>query len=608
MKKLSIIAILIATISFSALIQLPLPVHAQTPVITQLSSVPINPSIVSDPASPNYLFAGALTTNGGPCTSSQVEYGQVSSNYGKTWNWGGCATPIANNITISDQTSTISANGTIYTGNFLNINGETSTGIRWLKSTTHGTSWTNTSFAFAAGTPVSSSSGTTYYPCLLFSGNGADDDLAKIVSDKYSTSPYANNVYVLTELFMNTVSTQQSSCAYEQLAFIMSSNGGQSWTRAYTWYQGQLGGLGGQQSIAVLSDGTVVITGSTNSPNPPCTNGGISAVVSTNAGQTWSLVCVYNNPSSFSGASNTSPYTSQGIQIVTGGYPSAPSSGSADAVIFFQGCVNGSSCSYYGTSIFHLFSVSSTNSGSTWTSSVSRVDSVLSPDDTQFGNVTNAFRYTSASYSSTGRLDIAWVDLRNGGNSTFGNLYYANSTDNGSTYGTNIRITSSTYQYSEVGSQPSFDQVWATSSAPLFVWSGLGGGYTGEYFAEVIFDTIGTPNPPGLSYVKYKCETVQTGTTGNFTIKSDAIITETYNITITQPLFQGGSSLFLNSTSPVVINPGATALISFYGHYPTNIGTYYYTITITNSNLLNQSFSYPLTYQVYHYCPLLPTK
>ena len=117
------------------------------------------------------------------------------------------------------------------------------------------------------------------------------------------------------------------------------------------------------------------------------------------------------------------------------GFPSLAASsykGSGALVLIYEAIAQGIAGSQY--QLRDIFAQNSTDGGQTWSSPTRVTDDDISTD------LGNKF-VPGVTAAPNGRLDAAWIDFRNDNGNLLSDTYYASSTDGGSTWSKNIKVS-----------------------------------------------------------------------------------------------------------------------------------------------------------------------
>ena len=385
-------------------------------------------SVTVNPVNPSNI----LVTGGGIQNSDYFTVATASSDGGRTWRNGFASYSYLNSVfqngwTFFDKVGTFDASGNAYVGTITNGT------MDWLfKSSDSGNSWLLTSPSLKMNDSLLDyGTGAMVLPCN--NPPAPTRDYPAVIADPYSASPYRNNVYVLVR---TGAQVSPTSCPYGE-AFERSTDGGKTWGSGIWLGPPGFGSdisLADNRGMALAPDGTVFLALATNPYQLlTSTDGGVSF-------QETSIVAphITNDRIEVAGASATTIYA-----LLYGDNLTA-------------GCCGE-----------HLYSVVSHDGGTNWSAPV-RIDDVTYPDSTHVAGLINTMWDFSFS-QQTGRLDVAWLDLRNdAGNLTLADIYYSYSFD-GLSWATNTRATQGPYYYCAISSSFSCsgagnDFMWVTSS------------------------------------------------------------------------------------------------------------------------------------------------
>jgi len=242
-------------------------------------------------------------------------------------------------------------------------------------------------------------------------------DYPRLAVDRGAASPNRDNLYVVA-LGIWFDADDDGTCDSAPAVLIRSRDGGQTWDAGQT-----LPGI--QQipdSIGIAPDGTLFIAAG-GFGTPFCPSGiGIALRRSTNGGASFlPPTCALPSDASFIAVS---------VNIAVD-----PSNSNRVFIAF-------SAASNLPGAASHIFLIRSTDAGATWSAPV-RIDDVLPADDVDHLKPT-------LSVSTTGRLDVAWMDYRfssptiSVANRQPGDVFYAYSLDGGTSWSPNIRLSAST--------------------------------------------------------------------------------------------------------------------------------------------------------------------
>jgi hypothetical protein len=276
-------------------------------------------------------------------------------------------------------------------------------GVIVARSTDGGATFSAPTYAMSGDTVFSFPDGTTGKPC----GTGTYFDYEKMEADKSAASPFQNNIYVTTSS-LGLDLQNDGVCDTSARVIVRSTDGGTTWDAAQAFRD--VGTV--INAVALGRDGAVyIVWGSPG--NPPCPFGdGIAVRVSHDGGASFGdATCAYNSDGNLRGFATyaaTDPNDANRIWIAFAA--NVASLDNSD----------------------HVYVIASTDAGVSW-SQPRRVDDVLPDDLVDHGSV-------SFSVSSTGRLDLVWVDFRNSTSKRWiqnrqrADLFYTSSTDGGATW------------------------------------------------------------------------------------------------------------------------------------------------------------------------------
>jgi hypothetical protein len=242
-------------------------------------------------------------------------------------------------------------------------------------------------------------------------------DYPRLAVDRGAASPHRDNLYVVA-MGIWFDADDDGACDSAPAVLIRSRDGGQTWDAGQT-----LPGI--QQipdSMGIAPDGTLFIAAG-GFGTPFCPSGiGIALRRSTNGGASFlAPTCALPSDASFIPISvnlAVDPSNSTRVFIAFSAAPNLPGAAS------------------------HIFLIRSTDAGATWSAPV-RIDDVLPADDVDHIKPT-------LSVSTTGRLDVAWMDYRYSSPKTLvanrqpGDVFYSYSLDGGTSWSPNIRLSAST--------------------------------------------------------------------------------------------------------------------------------------------------------------------
>jgi hypothetical protein len=287
-------------------------------------------------------------------------------------------------------------------------------GVIVARSTDGGATFATPVYAMSGSTVFTFPDGSTGRPC----GTGTYFDYEKMEVDKSAVSPYQNSIY-LTVAALNLDVTNDGVCDTSARVFVRSTDGGVTWDAAQALPQSGTF----VHNVAVGRDGAIYLSWGGSAGTGPCASGsGVVFRVSRNGGTSFDPpVCAYNADGSLGGFATytaTDPNDAQRIWIAF--------STRVAALDNTQ----------------HVYVIASTDGGASW-SAPRRIDEIL-PDDL----VDHVLPSLSA--SSSGRLDLVWIDYRNSTskrliqNRQTADLFYTSSTDGGTTWATSrpLSVTS----------------------------------------------------------------------------------------------------------------------------------------------------------------------
>ena len=508
-------------------------------------------------------------------TLSPSRLAMYSKDGGTTWHAGTTTSLPPGQFYFIDPDGTVDSSGNFYVGTFGGRNTTTNNVANYLyKSTDGGATWNSLPTpVFSADTSVSLPGGGTAKVCKVVPGVPLLYDYDKIIADTSPTSPYKNNLYyVAARMDLNTTSTACQNLTTFLVTVFRSTDGGATWIDGQAFSLDQFNGYQGEKMVGVTADGTILIN-SVGNGGGLCTGGSNGLIVSrsVDGGHTYSSACVYNNPANPSG---TNPILISGEMAAAYG---------TNAVITAVGCV--SSC---GTSpVYHVFALSTTNDGATWTSSPVRIDDVLVPDNSQISLAGRSPWPAVAMSGANGRVDVTWYDHRNG-NSTFGDIYASYSNNAGASFATNIRITPQTgCSVSSCCNAPNDFLGIASSSDSSNIAYCFN---TNSFFARINFpDFTMAANPGSLNLQQDATgsSTINLSSVNNFT--GTVALTATAPSSVTTSFSSASLTLARGGTNSSVL----TITAGTNGNVP--IGNYTVTITGTSGSI---SHSFVITVQV----------
>lgn len=366
-------------------------------------------SVAVNPTNPLNLVSTAGPGYGGFDGYGNFGVARVSSDGGQTWGWGNAnadyVTSAAHGSSVytMDQVASFDASGNVYVASLWSYNGYPPI---WLfKSTDGGNSYLLTNAFLKSGdTFLYYGNGTTVLAC-------GGVDFTGVIADGYSSSPFRNNVYVMT-----AAGALLNGVCYSGILFIRSTDGGITWTSG-TWFDSSyIGQLSANRGITVAPDGTIFIVGATGGPICPPVGGTVQVLKSTDGGNS---------------------FVAAGCAVIDPGlivhYAEVAAADSNTTYVVFYG-------QNTRDSTWHLWSVVSFDGGLSW-SSRARIDDITSPDASHVASACCLPMWDFSLSQQPRRLDVAWLDNRNGGgNRSFADVYYSYSLD-GKSWSTNLRAT-----------------------------------------------------------------------------------------------------------------------------------------------------------------------
>ena len=287
-------------------------------------------------------------------------------------------------------------------------------GIVVSRSSDGGRTFPISTYAMDPSTRFSFPDGSTHTLCAE---EGSFFDFPRLAVDRGAASPHRNNLYLLAG-GINFDLNGDGGCEAASTVFIRSVDGG------FTWESGQV--VAGMKqytgSIGIAPDGTIYISDPTiHTPFCPGEEG-IALRRSVDGGASFlPATCAWAARGTFR----------PGLTWTT-----VDPEDSARIYIAFEAMVADLGASD------HVYVIRSADAGATW-SAPSRIDDVLSDD------AVDHLR-PSLSVSTSGRLDLAWMDYRNStprrqtANRQRGDVYYSYSLDQGGSWAPNIRLSEKT--------------------------------------------------------------------------------------------------------------------------------------------------------------------
>ncbi|RLF34209.1 MAG: hypothetical protein DRN07_00575, partial [Thermoplasmata archaeon] len=362
----------------------------------------------TQPGKPQVLLAAY---NDNPYSfGSGIGYG-YSTDGGATWTTGNLPFPFnpltgMNMDQEFDPTATSDTLGNLYIGHIASEIGGSS-GLYVHKSTNGGGTWLSPVTVALDGPPSGD-------PDPLYRFN----DRCQMTADTFSGSPYTNNIYITWIKDRGFHMPQPWSDVY----FSYSTNQGVSFSSAVRI--NDIGhDMGNMPIPAVAPNGTVYVVWMDYN----VTSGGNGTIYldkSFDGGVTWGT-------DQFVAQINLPPLrlnTAAGFTdvLAKGGTPIAVSpTNSSELYIVYAADPDGN-----GTDEADIFFIKSTDGGSSWSSPL-RVNDDSTKND-QF--------LPWMDVKSDGTIDIAWYDRRNDVNDSLWDVYFAKSTDGGSSFSQNIQL------------------------------------------------------------------------------------------------------------------------------------------------------------------------
>jgi hypothetical protein len=314
----------------------------------------------------------------------------------------------------------------------------------------------NTLFLLPNGSSRAACGRRAVFPCT----SGFDDllfDYPKIAADKGPASPHAGNLYAIAHN-VHFDQDGDGTCDSVYLAFARSTNGGASWGSSQALPVASF-----TSALGIGADGAVYYASVTSESTCPPGNG-IRLRKSTDGGATF-------------GAGSCAYDASGGLTPIRTWTAADPANASRVYVLFDAGVPS------LGGSV-HIYAISSTNGGATWSAPV-RVDDVMPDDAVDHARPT-------LSVSANGRLDAAWFDYRNSSPTRLqtpgqdGDIYYAYSEDGGVTWSRNLRLTPSSAP-AEYGAHNDFLTISSQGSRAYAAYAmSPGGGFNYQAYLGIV--------------------------------------------------------------------------------------------------------------------------
>lgn len=282
--------------------------------------------------------------------------------------------------------------------------------IQLMKSSDDGSSFTNTYTALGQTTLVTFPDSSTRAPCLV--------DYPKLGVDRNWQSSYVNDVYVITMSYFNMSGTGCPTLNPGDYTFDVvlskSTDSGVTWTRTI------VEDVGTVQDVMIAPNGDLYLSTYCGTSSYD----GVGYVKSTDGGASWSSrVCAFSDGG--------------GLDFAGGGCQ-----GSEVAIAVQRNDANRVYMAFPARDAsfnLHIYVVASSNAGASWGSPV-RVDTAGGSNEAAYHCI------PMISVGSSGRVDISWLDDRNGGATTVGDVYYSYSSDYGASFAANIRLTTGTFE------------------------------------------------------------------------------------------------------------------------------------------------------------------
>jgi hypothetical protein len=362
-----------------------------------------------DPADPQRLVVASYTrsTDETPIVPYPAFY---STDGGASWGWSTGPYPAHP----GDPGLEFDSSGRLFltTIDLVTTDGN-SKGVKVSRSTDGGQTFTTASYAMDSATPFTlpdGSVGTACDPDSYF-------DYPRLAVDRGAGSPYRDNLYVVA-MAIWLDSNGDGICDSAPAVLIRSRDAGQTWDAGKT-----LPGIGQiPDRIGIAPDGTLYIADG-GYGTPFCPSGiGIALRRSTDGGASFlPPTCALPSDVSF---------------ITTGVNAAVDPRNSNKIFIAFSAASN------VQGSASHIYLIRSIDAGATW-SAPARIDDVLPADEVDHIK-------PSLSVSTTGRLDVAWMDYRFSSPKLLtadyqpGDVYYSYSLDGGATWAPNVRLSAAT--------------------------------------------------------------------------------------------------------------------------------------------------------------------
>ena len=113
-------------------------------------------------------------------------------------------------------------------------------------------------------------------------------------------------------------------------------------------------------------------------------------------------------------------------------FAAAPYHGGTSLVLIFEALAQGSAAAQ--NQVRDVYTINSTDGGNTWSTPVRVSDDDINTD-------LGSKMTPGISVAPNGRIDVAWIDFRNDNGNLLSDTYYASSTDGGSTWSKNLKVS-----------------------------------------------------------------------------------------------------------------------------------------------------------------------